>query len=64
MHEALQYRKNDDGTVTCSLCNHRCTIKDKKHGVCGVRWNEKGTLNASECLWGKSLFTWRRGWSP
>ncbi len=46
MHEALQYRKNDDGTVTCSLCNHRCTIKDRKHGICGVRKNENGTLYA------------------
>lgn len=46
MHEALQFKKNDDGTVTCSLCNHRCTIKDGKHGICGVRWNEKGILYA------------------
>ncbi len=46
MHEARQYRKNDDGTVTCSLCNHRCTIKEGKHGICGVRKNEQGTLFA------------------
>jgi pyruvate formate lyase activating enzyme len=46
MREALQYRKNDDGTVTCSLCNHRCTIRDEKHGICGVRRNRKGTLFA------------------
>jgi len=46
MHEARQYRKNDDGTVTCSLCNHRCIIRDGKHGICGVRWNENGTLYA------------------
>jgi pyruvate formate lyase activating enzyme len=32
--------------VTCSLCNHRCTIQDEKHGICGVRKNEKGTLYA------------------
>jgi pyruvate formate lyase activating enzyme len=46
MHEARQYRKNDDGTVTCSLCSHRCTIKDGKHGICGVRGNSQGTLYA------------------
>jgi pyruvate formate lyase activating enzyme len=46
MHEARQYRKNENGTVTCSLCNHRCTIKDSKHGICGVRRNEQGTLYA------------------
>jgi pyruvate formate lyase activating enzyme len=46
MHEALQYKKNDDGTVTCSLCNHRCTIRDGKHGICGVRKNGQGTLFA------------------
>ncbi len=47
MHEARQYRKNEDGTVTCSLCNHRCTIKDSKRGICGVRKNEQGTLYAT-----------------
>ena len=46
MHEALQYKKNGDSTVTCSLCNHRCTIKEGKHGICGVRKNERGTLFA------------------
>jgi pyruvate formate lyase activating enzyme len=46
MHEARQYRKNGNGTVTCSLCNHRCTIGDGKHGICGVRKNEQGTLFA------------------
>ena len=46
MHEALQYKKNEDSTVTCSLCNHRCTIKEGRHGICGVRKNEQGTLFA------------------
>jgi pyruvate formate lyase activating enzyme len=46
MHEALQYKKNDDGTVTCSLCNHRCIIKAGRHGICGVRKNGQGTLFA------------------
>jgi len=46
MHEARQYKKNNDGTVSCSLCNHRCTIKEGKHGICGVRKNEHGSLFA------------------
>jgi pyruvate formate lyase activating enzyme len=46
MHEAHQYRKNFDGTVTCSLCNHRCSIKAGRHGICGVRKNEQGPLIA------------------
>jgi pyruvate formate lyase activating enzyme len=46
MHEALQYTKNEDGTVKCSLCSHRCTIKAERHGICGVRKNMQGTLFA------------------
>jgi pyruvate formate lyase activating enzyme len=46
MHEAHQYTKNENGTVTCSLCNHRCIIKEGPHGICGVRKNEQGTLFA------------------
>ncbi len=46
MHEAHQYRKNEDGTVTCSLCNHHCSIQAGRHGICGVRKNEQGTLVA------------------
>lgn len=46
MHEAHQYQKNKDGSVTCSLCSHRCTIKDNRHGICGIRWNEHGILDA------------------
>ena len=47
MHEARQYAKIENGTVKCSLCNHRCTIADGKHGICGVRQNTGGTLYAS-----------------
>jgi len=46
MHEARQYEKLINGAVRCSLCNHRCTINEGKHGICGVRWNEHGTLDA------------------
>jgi pyruvate formate lyase activating enzyme len=46
MHEARQYTKLENNAVKCSLCNHRCTINDGKHGICGVRVNEHGTLAA------------------
>lgn len=47
MHEAHQYERIGDGTVRCSLCAHRCTIADGKHGICGVRINRGGTLYAA-----------------
>jgi pyruvate formate lyase activating enzyme len=47
MHEALQYQKIEDTAVKCSLCSHRCTIRDGKHGICGVRINREGTLFAA-----------------
>jgi pyruvate formate lyase activating enzyme len=47
MHEALQYTKLEGGTVHCSLCNHRCIIKEGKHGVCGIRINQGGVLYAA-----------------
>ncbi|NMB79610.1 MAG: AmmeMemoRadiSam system radical SAM enzyme [Methanomicrobiales archaeon] len=46
MHEARQYAKLDNNAVKCSLCSHRCTIPDGKHGICGVRWNGHGVLDA------------------
>lgn len=46
MHEARQYTKLEEGSVKCSLCSHRCTIRPGKHGICGVRWNEGGILDA------------------
>ena len=47
MHEARQYAKKEKNAVQCSLCSHRCTIADGKHGICGVRQNEGGTLYAT-----------------
>jgi pyruvate formate lyase activating enzyme len=46
MYEARQYTKLENNAVKCSLCNHRCTINDGKHGICGVRVNEHGSLAA------------------
>jgi pyruvate formate lyase activating enzyme len=47
MHEARRYEKLENNTVKCSLCNHRCTIPEGKHGICGVRVNSGGTLYAA-----------------
>jgi len=46
-NEARLYQKIDGGDVVCGLCPHRCTIHDGKHGICGVRVNEGGTLYAA-----------------
>ena len=45
-HEARQYARLENTTVKCSLCNHRCVIRDGAHGICGIRWNEGGVLDA------------------
>lgn len=44
MKEAYLYEKLEDLKVRCSLCNHRCLIKDGSKGICGVRENRGGTL--------------------
>jgi pyruvate formate lyase activating enzyme len=46
MHEALQYEKLEDDAVQCSLCSHRCRIREGHFGICGVRKNVAGTLYA------------------
>lgn len=47
MHEAHQYTRDEDLTAHCTLCNHRCTIRDGKTGICGVRLNRGGILYAT-----------------
>jgi pyruvate formate lyase activating enzyme len=47
MHEARLYERLEDQAVKCSVCNHRCTIREGHHGICGVRVNEGGTLYAA-----------------
>ncbi len=42
--EAMLYAKLDDGLVRCALCAHRCTIKEGRLGICGVRQNLGGVL--------------------
>jgi len=44
MKEALFYTKSKDNTVDCSLCNHRCHIKEGLYGMCNVRMNKGGML--------------------
>lgn len=47
MHEARQYVRAGNDTISCSLCSHRCSIREGKYGICGVRFNGKGTLYAT-----------------
>ena len=44
MAEALLYDKLDDRRIRCNVCLWRCLISPGKSGVCGVRRNEKGSL--------------------
>ena len=44
MKEAYLYEKLDKMKVRCSLCSHRCLIKDGKKGLCDVRENNGGIL--------------------
>lgn len=41
---ALYYDTHPDGSVTCTLCPHRCVIKPGKSGACKVRKNDGGML--------------------
>lgn len=44
MREALFFEKVSDGSVSCSLCRHRCRIRPGGLGICRVRENQGGTL--------------------
>ncbi|MGA9177249.1 MAG: hypothetical protein WBZ05_08395 [Desulfobacterales bacterium] len=39
MKEAMFYESMTENRVRCNLCYHRCKIKERKRGVCGVRKN-------------------------
>lgn len=43
MKEARFYQSEGD-SVICGLCAHRCRIKNKRRGLCGVRENRDGKL--------------------
>ncbi len=53
MKQARYWKADEDGTVHCLLCPHRCTIRDGRTGICGVRKNEGGTLFS--LVWGRSV---------
>jgi pyruvate formate lyase activating enzyme len=44
MHEAVLYDRLPGGRVRCNLCAHRCRLRDRQRGVCGVRENRSGVL--------------------
>ena len=44
LKEALFYEKLEGQKVLCTLCAHRCVIRNGRPGVCGVRINREGTL--------------------
>jgi len=44
MKDAMLYEILDENTVCCSLCKHRCKIREDKRGICGVRENRGGKL--------------------
>lgn len=46
MKEAAYYEKLEGEKVHCHLCPQECRINDGKHGFCGVRSNQGGTLHS------------------
>ena len=42
--EARYYEPAPDGTVTCTLCPHRCHLADGRRGLCRSRMNRGGKL--------------------
>ena len=43
--EAYLYEPLEDKKVKCSLCSHRCVIKEGRRGKCSVRENRAGMLH-------------------
>jgi pyruvate formate lyase activating enzyme len=44
MKEAMFHESMTKNGVRCNLCYHRCKIKERKRGICGVRVNRGGKL--------------------
>jgi pyruvate formate lyase activating enzyme len=38
------FRYKNDNAITCILCRHYCTLKESKHGICGINFNENQEL--------------------
>lgn len=44
--EASYYSHQEDGSVICDLCPHRCHIQPEEKGICRTRFNHQGKLMA------------------
>lgn len=53
MHRARHWEPREGKRVQCNLCCHRCLIPEGHRGICGVRWNESGTLYS--LVYGRSV---------
>ena len=42
--EGALFEKQENGSLRCLACAHRCLIHPGKRGICGVRFNEDGIL--------------------
>ncbi|MDA7817108.1 AmmeMemoRadiSam system radical SAM enzyme [Sulfurimonas sp.] len=38
------YNYKDENHITCILCKHYCSLKEGKHGICGINFNEDSQL--------------------
>ncbi len=38
------FRYKDENSIICVLCRHYCTLKQSKHGICGINFNENQEL--------------------
>lgn len=45
IREAMLYKKRKGERADCFLCAHNCKIAPGQFGFCGVRYNNRGTLN-------------------
>lgn len=45
LHEARFYDHLAGDAVRCTLCPHRCQIREGGRGACAVRFNDRGTLH-------------------
>lgn len=51
MKDCVLYSNLSDDLVQCSVCSHRCVIRDGTTGICGIRKNYHGRLKL--LVWNK-----------